>query len=196
MEKSLTKVNPQFIHTQFVEDITLADRIIEFFHEHPYLHTDGRVENSEGESLYDVKKSTEICIQYKLISFPVFSELNRQLQIVLEAYLKIYPQCNSLPKFSLVPYNIQYYKPGEGYLSWHYERLSGDGITSNRVLAFMFNCNTIENGGGTEFLHKDFINKSEKGKISIFPVDWPFTHRGLPSEEDKMIATGWWNFNQ
>ena len=187
---------PQFIHTQFVEDVSLADEIIEFFHEHPYLHVKGRVIDTDGNRTHDVKKSTEIVIEDQLVCFPAFSELNRQVQIVLDEYLKIYPQCNTLAKFVLVPYNVQYYKPGEGYLSWHYERTCGLEPLSSRVLAFMFYCHTIEKGGGTEFLHQDFINKSEKGKVSIFPVDWTFTHKGEPSKKEKMIVTGWWNFAQ
>jgi len=193
---------PKFIYSQFIEDVTLADRIVEFFHAHPYLHIKGGVTNTSGEVEvfgpedieYTTKKSTEIVIYKQLGMFPVFRELNQHIQKVLLEYLNIYPKCNSLAKFSLVPYQIQYYEPGEGYLEWHCETPSGVQPYISRVLTFQLNCNTIEDEGGTEFLHQDFISKSEKGKLTIFPPDWTFTHRGLPSTKEKMIVTGWWNF--
>ena len=36
--------------------------------------------------------------------------------------------------------------------------------------------------------------KVEKGKVMIWPADWTFTYRDLPTPEEKFIATGWWNF--
>ena len=51
-------------------------------------------------------------------------------------------------------------------------------------------------GGGTEFFHQDLISKSEKGKFVLFPPDWTFMHRGEPCKKEKMIVTGWWNFEE
>jgi hypothetical protein len=193
---------PEFIYSEFVEDITLSDRISEFFHSHPYLHTDGGVKNVSGEiELFgdpdvpcDIKRSREIVIYGSLSSFPVFAELNFQIQKVLNKYVKIYPRCNAIDRFYLQPYQIQTYKPNEGYLEWHCETPCGEQPYVSRVLTFMMNCNTSD--GGTEFLHQDFISTSEKGKLTIFPADWTFTHRGLPASKEKMIVTGWWNFEQ
>ena len=92
---------------------------------------------------------------------------------------------------------LQYYKPNEGgYFQWHCERNTGSYQDSTRILVWMMYCNTIENGGGTEFLHQDYTCKSEKGKIVIWPVDWTFTHRGVKTDQEKMIVTGWYNFLQ
>ena len=192
---------PQFIHAKSVEDITLADRIIEFFHEYSCWHQEGRIKFIEGkhdtkssEGMY--KKSTEIYISNQLMLLPLFKELNEQIKIALDEYISIYPQLDTLARFSLSPYNIQYYKPREGYLAWHCDQPDGSQPFISRVLVFLFYCHDIENGGGTEFLHQDYVSKSEKGKLIIFPPDWKFTHRGVPSKKEKMIATGWWNFQQ
>ena len=131
-----------------------------------------------------------------MVLLPIFQELNKQIKIALDEYISIYPRCDTLSRFALTPYNIQYYKPGEGYLAWHCDQPDGSQPYVSRVLVFLFYCHDIENGGGTEFLHQDYISKSEKGKIIIFPPDWKFTHRGSPCKKEKMITTGWWNFQQ
>jgi len=126
---------------------------------------------------------------------PLFKELNQQIKIALEEYINIYPQIDTLSRFVLNPYNIQYYKPREGFLAWHCDQPDGMQPHISRVLVFLFYCHDIENGGGTEFFHQDYVSKSEKGKLILFPPDWKFTHRGERSHwKEKMIATGWWNF--
>jgi len=211
---------PQFIHSKFVEDVTLADRIIEFYHKHPFFHFRGSVylpegsykpsdKDSEFRNVEDghgglkklsvstkEKKSTEINISNQLLLFPEFQELNEQIQIVLDEYIRIYPKCGALARFGLHSYNIQYYDPNEGYLLWHCDQSDGTEPFVSRVLVFIFYCYDIENGGGTEFLHQDFVSKSEKGKLIIFPPDWRFTHRGELTNQEKMIVTGWWNFEE
>ena len=198
----MAKDTPEFIHSEFIKDVTLADRISEFFYSYPYLHIDGGVKNSHGEiELFgdpdvpcDIKRSREIFISDTLSLFPVFRELDFHIQKALNEYVRIYPRCNAIDKFYLQPYQIQTYKPNEGYLEWHCETPCGEQPYVSRVLTFQLNCNT--NDGGTEFLHQDFISESVKGKLTIFPPDWTFTHRGLPASKEKMIVTGWWNFEQ
>jgi hypothetical protein len=35
----------------------------------------------------------------------------------------------------------------------------------------------------------------KKGLTLIWPADWTFTHRGVPSPtQEKIITTGWFNF--
>ena len=191
--RQMVENSPQFVHSQFVDDITLADRVIEFFNAHPYLHAEGLVVDGDGVNSSKIKKSREIYVGNQLVSFPVFQEFNQQLEIALKEYLKIYPRVDTLSRFSLMPYNIQFYKPEEGFFDWHCEITSGLKPYVSRVLAFTFYCNTLEDGG-TEFLHQDFTCKSEKGKLCIFPTSWTFTHRGEFCTKGKMIVTGWWNF--
>ena len=37
----MAKDTPEFIHSEFIKDVTLSDRISEFFYSYPYLHIDG-----------------------------------------------------------------------------------------------------------------------------------------------------------
>ena len=49
--------------------------------------------------------------------------------------------------------------------------------------------------GGTEFCHQNLIVQPKKGLTLIWPADWTFTHRGVPSPtQEKIITTGWFNF--
>jgi len=187
---------PQFIHSQFVEDTALADRFIDYYKSNTSKHIDGKV-GKNGAACVDpsIKNSREISMPSE--EAEISKEFCDQLQIVLDEYVKIYPEVNKLAKFTLVPYNIQYYKPNEGgYFQWHSERHTGTYPDSSRILVWMMYCHTIDNGGGTEFLHQNYTCKSEKGKIVIWPVDWTFTHRGVRTDREKMIITGWYNFLQ
>ena len=37
--------------------------------------------------------------------------------------------------------------------------------------------------------------KPEKGLTLIWPADWTFTHRGIPSPQEQYIVTGWLSFD-
>ena len=186
---------PQFIHEQFIEDVGLADKFVAHFHNNPQNHSVGKTEGLEGPEVTYFKKSTEIAIESEYEN-ELSTEVCRQLQIVLDEYVRIYERVNHLDRFNMVPFNIQYYKPGEGFLQWHTERGNGLQPSTSRVLVWMMYCNTIEReyGGGTEFYYQDYTCQAEKGKIVIWPADWTFTHRGSKSQKEKMILTGWYNF--
>tara|TARA_R110000765_G_scaffold412368_1_gene512000 strand:+ start:325 stop:903 length:579 start_codon:yes stop_codon:yes gene_type:complete len=188
-----------FIHERFVEDVSLGDRVIDYFHSNPegMVKGPGTFGYSKGEHRGStdnfIKKSIDMTVTSD--GHETIFEFLTQLQIVLDEYIKIYPFCNSYAKFELEPgFNIQYYKPYEGYFSYHTERHGAAGISSLRNLAFMMYCNTINKRGGTEFVHQDVICKPEKGKVVIFPTDWTHTHRGITSPESKVIITGWYGY--
>lgn len=188
-----------FIHEQFVEDTSLADKVVDYFHSNPEgrAKRDGIFKKSHGDAenyTNDlIKKSTDMLVTSD--GHETIFEFLKQLQIVLDEYIKIYPFCNAYAKFELEPgFNIQYYKPYEGYFAYHTERIGAAPIYSLRNLAFMMYCNTIKKRGGTEFVHQDVVCKPEKGKIVIFPTDWTHTHRSITSPESKMIVTGWYGY--
>jgi hypothetical protein len=55
--------------------------------------------------------------------------------------------------------------------------------------------NDVQDAGETAFYHQDVLIKPEKGLTLIWPSDWTFTHKGIPSPtEDKYIVTGWFSF--
>ena len=184
---------PQFFHTQFIEDLSLCDKLISYFNNNPNQWVNGVVNGTERDRANSLKISTDICCSSENES-PSVNEFVRQLQIVVDKYIELYPRSNCTVSWNLQPFNIQRYGPGEGFLTWHCERSIGNEPAVSRHLTFMMYCNTIENGGGTEFYHQKYISKSEKGKVIIFPSDWTATHRGIPCNEEKIILTGWFNF--
>ena len=54
--------------------------------------------------------------------------------------------------------------------------------------------NDIPDGGGTEFkFYPDVKIQAKKGLSLIWPTDFTHTHRGVVSEYEKYIVTGWVN---
>ena len=190
---------PQFMHIQFMEDISLCDRVIEYFRANPELWEVGAtMSRSTGQGYSwstgeEGKQSTDL-VCYGDNENEDIIEAVRQLQIALDDYIELYPYINEGAPFGLEPFNIQRYGPGEGFLTWHCERSMACEPINNRHITFQVNLNDVEVGGETEFFHQEFKSKAEKGKITFFPSDWTFTHRGLVTQEEKLILTGWYNY--
>ena len=54
--------------------------------------------------------------------------------------------------------------------------------------------NDVEDQGETEFHFQEVKIKPKKGLSLIWPADFTYTHRGIPSPtQEKYIATGWFN---
>jgi len=89
---------------------------------------------------------------------------------------------------------IQKTLPSQGYHIWHTERHEGrDGL--KRILAYIIYLNTVDEGGETEFLYQSQRVKPVKGRIVIWPANFPYVHRGNPPlKEEKYIATSWINY--
>tara|TARA_R100000908_G_scaffold16430_1_gene6214 strand:- start:2022 stop:2615 length:594 start_codon:yes stop_codon:yes gene_type:complete len=195
---------PDFIYSNFVKDKTLPERIKDYFYKNPDYHRKGvgyQIEKGpEDNHLNDdknIKDSTDICFSLdKSVNIDIVSDLLKELQIVLEEYMQKYPWCNNGDPFTINTFNIQNYKPNKGFYEWHCERLTSFGPIKNRHLVWMMYCDDLEDEGGTEFLHQNYISKSEKGKILIWPADWTFTHKGQSCTKEKTIITGWYDFYQ
>tara|TARA_R110000796_G_scaffold48231_1_gene115745 strand:- start:585 stop:767 length:183 start_codon:yes stop_codon:yes gene_type:complete len=55
--------------------------------------------------------------------------------------------------------------------------------------------NNIKDKGETEWYYQKLKVKPETGLTLIWPVDWTFTHRGIPSKKEiKYIVTGWYSY--
>jgi len=89
---------------------------------------------------------------------------------------------------------IQKTLPGQGYHIWHTERYKErDGI--KRVLAYTVYLNSVEEGGETEFLNQSQRVKPVKGRVVIWPANFPYVHRGNPPlSGEKFIVTSWVNY--
>ena len=142
------------------------------------------------------KLSTDLIINTKNRDKEVlnyYTELNK----VIEEYKKKYKYC-SLNQHAWgieEHWNLQKYKPKEGYFIKHCERTGG--TTLRRHLVFMTYLNDVKEGGETEFVHQKLKIKPETGLTLIWGADWTFTHGGIPSPtETKYIATGWYSYHQ
>lgn len=119
----------------------------------------------------------------------------KELGKVVNQYKKKYKYCNiQQDAWGITErWNIQKYKPSEGYFMEHYEKTGGSTI--NRHLVFMTYLNDVQQGGETEFIYQKLKVKPETGLTLIWGSDWTFTHRGITSPtETKYIATGWYSF--
>jgi hypothetical protein len=133
------------------------------------------------------RNSTEIEIQNYL----------KELKKCADEYIKTYPYVDThLESWGIVEnFNIQKYNPGDAFFGWHMERAGKKTHSINRVLTFMTYLNDVKDQGETEFFHQKLKIKPEEGLTLIWPVDWMFIHRGIPSKtEEKFITTGWYSF--
>jgi len=175
----------------------ICDDIIKYFNSNKDLQHEGVAASGGAGKKYaneptlNIKKSTDITILENDISEP-FGSYRVLLQECLDNYIKKYEHVNSNNKFNInTPYNIQYYKPNEGYKIWHFENAGN----RNRLLAFMTYLNDCDDGG-TEFKYQDLITPAKKGLTVIWPANWTHTHKGQISKtKEKYIVTGWYTFN-
>jgi len=92
-------------------------------------------------------------------------------------------------------FNMQRYKPGEGFHRYHTERGYGRNHVADRVLVWMIYLNDVKYGGETEFYYQRIFEKPEQGKLLIWPADWTYLHKGHTTTSDtKYILTGWINY--
>ena len=187
----------------------LCNAFIENYKKDKHLKKPGVV--GEGIEHYG-KKSTDITFNPSYQAHPRWGPLLKELLPVIKFHLDFYyhkymiietqehpdlPVATNTWMDPLVPlqnFNLQHYKPGEGFYNWHSERATA-GAGSERVLAWMFYLNNINTGGGTEFYHFNHTEKPEQGKIVIFSSEWIHVHKGeIAPFEDKYILTGWCGF--
>ena len=174
-----------FIHTVEMLDTSLCDDLIEY-------HKNNMEYKNLGKSIgaNEMKKSTDVTV------FPASQNPSILMyRKLLFGYIKEYNAAydNPLAEMTIADgFNIQHYKPGEGYLNWHSER--SIHLTHQRALTFMTYLNDVSDGGGTEFKYQKLRHNAKRGKTLIWPSDFTHTHRGQKSEtEEKYITTGWFN---
>ena len=167
------------------DDMSICDGLIEY-------HNNNMEYKNMGKSIgaNEMKKSTDVTVfpasqnpfvlMYKKLLFGYVREYNASYD-------------NPLAELTIADgFNIQHYKPGEGYLNWHSER--SIHLTHQRALTFMTYLNDVEDGGGTEFKYQGLRHNAKKGKTLIWPSDFTHTHRCQKSEtQEKYITTGWFN---
>jgi hypothetical protein len=179
-----------FISGWYIDNDNLCDRLIGYHSINPskFTGTIGR-----GVDL-DVKNSTDCRL---LNDDPeLFTDYYSILQKCADQYIKKYTMADRYSAWRIgEPAHIQHYTPDGGFYTWHAERTNTMPNIITRHLVFMTYLNNITDGGETEWYYQKIKIKPEKGLTVIWPADWTFTHRGIPSPtQDKYIITGWYNF--
>jgi hypothetical protein len=176
-------------------DTDLCDKIIDFFNSINCEKQEGSRYNRDIG--YQVDKKFKNSIEAALDqNKDLCNSYYQELQKCNQQYIDKYPYCNFYAPWTVLDVTkIQYYPPGGGFYCWHTERMSRLPEFSKRHLVYMTYLNEVKNGGETEFFHQNLKIKPEKGLTIIWPADWTFTHRGISTDEEKYIVTGWFSFN-
>lgn len=183
-----------FILKYQMKDLSFIPKVIKYFEESTYKK-EGEV--GDGVIDYATKKSTDVGVNPNHAwNNPVFKSYLEQLQIACNKYKKKYVHCDAYSAWNVKEnFNIQHYKPKEGFYKWHAERTSDIHPMSARHLVFMTYLNDVTDGGETEFYYQKLKVQPKKGLTLIWPADWTHTHRGITSKtQEKYIITGWYNY--
>jgi len=100
----------------------------------------------------------------------------------------------SFPRLNYDCFQIQKYLKNTGhFIGWHLDAGEYDFPYKIREYVYTLYLNDVKDGGETEFLHFPKCNvKPKKGSLLLFPVNFPYVHRGnIPLSGDKYIMTGW-----
>jgi len=151
--------------------------------------------SGNGKVKPDVKKSIEIGYNIaddskttKIISYSLIEYVKR--------YREKYPDVDRLLEWKFFEYyNIQKYKPKDGYFKPHCEVSGRNDNSLNRLLVWMYYLNDMDNGG-TKFTSYNMTVQAKRGRLVLWPAYWTHTHCGVISNiQTKYIATGWFVFN-
>jgi hypothetical protein len=182
-----------FIGAWFLEDISICDRLIQYYESLPERQVKGKLGLACVNE--EQKKCKEIFFTHEeeLIYEYIFS-----LQKVCEEYIKKYRFSAAGAGWSIIEkVKIQKYDPGDGYYTWHWERSAPKFPEVYRHLVFMTYLNDVNDEGETEFFYQKLKVRPQKGLTLIWPADWTHTHRGVASmSQTKYIITGWYNYEK
>ena len=176
----------------------LCNSFIQAFENSPQDQQSGVLYGPDGTSSSSGKQSTDISFNPEWLNKPIWGNLLNQLvpiinQSKLDYSLRFQTAFDKLDPIELgAVFNIQRYLPGEGFSTYHCERASLKH--SNRVLVWMVYLNDVTDRGETEFYYQHHFETAQQGKLAIWPSDWMYLHRGIPSPtQTKYILTGWFN---
>jgi hypothetical protein len=166
----------------------LCNDILETFKKNIQAWEPGKIGHNQID--YDRKESTDMYISKNDFKFP-FDEYRKYISQIIKNYELKYEELKKHWSYNIVEdYNIQYYKPNQGFKSWHCER----SAPTHRMLVFMTYLNDVEDGG-TEFKYQKIISPAKKGLTLLWPSDFTHTHKGQISEKyEKFIVTGWLSY--
>ena len=189
-EHSVNGLN-NFIGGWYHDNTDFCDKLIKFHQE-----SDNVVQGRYGNNLLDLSFKDSLDCYIDPASSGIFVEYVDWLTEITKEYVKKYPKCNDYSAWAIAEgFTIKKYNKGSAFHAWHSERITAQMPKAARHLVFLTYLNDIQDAGETEFFHQGIKIKPEKGLTIIWPADWTFTHRGLPSpSEEKYIINGWYHF--
>ena len=172
-------------------DLQICDDIYNFYDNCTYLKKRVYKSNPFNDAKGNGKDSTDIhCHTMLAQNEVVLDNYLKALLVCIDDYFRIYPQAGQMDCHISPLFNIQRYKPNEGYHVWHFER-GTQRENRERFLVWMTYLSDNPDGG-TEWLYQDKYVAAKKGKTVIWPAEWTHTHRGvIDSKLDKTLITGW-----
>jgi len=172
-----------------------TDKLIRHFEEDPHRR---QKRGSTNGGVDGMKESTDITHNFYDESELSSNIIRPHLVDCATRYSKKYEKTglDCVNEFFVSPlYNIQRYKPGEGYHQKHCE-CAGLGIEMDRILVWMIYLNDVHSGGRTIFPTQGKKIRPRRGTVVIWPAYWMWPHYGETSKiETKYVATGWFTFN-
>ncbi len=183
----------------------VSDGIMAFFDDRTDLHRAGVAFGNDSES--NPREAAKVSTDISLVAidrsdpqaYALSEVIIRGVTAALDKYLEerpLFRECAPGQSLFVNPiFNIQRYRPGEGFKRWHCDWTISDELTepSHRVLAWILYCNDIDSAG-TEFYWQQYHEPAERGKLVIFPAGLSHIHRGRVSYTGtKTIVTGWIN---
>lgn len=183
-----------FICGYYMEDTSLCDKIIEWAKNGAPMSQGTVYLNSSDRKIDLTRKNSFDCPLNE--NPPLMKEYIDNLQLCINEYIKQYHWCNMYGKFANREVtNVQHYPINGGFYGWHCERGTAAPPSVTRTLVYMTYLNDVTDAGETEFYYQKLKVVPEKGLTLIWPTDWTYTHRGIPSpSQEKYIVTGWMNY--
>ena len=170
---------------------SICDDVLDFYNLFPNKNK-GVSSSSDINKAKSAKISTDVTITEYDFANPRIIRYTNVLKKLMQDYMKMFPSIGrgGWELGITETFNIQRYKPGEGFFDWHYER-NPFPPANNRVLVFMTYLNDAADAG-THFMYQNVTTECKKGLTVLWPADWTYTHKGQISKEfEKTIITGW-----
>jgi len=96
-------------------------------------------------------------------------------------------------KFAMEEFRMKKYNPGSVGFAHHVDAVNLE--SAKRYLVFFWYLNDVEDGGETEFIHRDLRVSPQCGRALVFPPLWTYPHAGLPlGKSTKYICGGYLNY--
>jgi len=189
-------INTMFMGAFMIQDESVCDDLVALCDDHADLMPG--VVGRGGRAVIDEtsKHSMEMSFMPDDPRLP-WRRYVTALQACTKRYVARYPYAaNHVGAWGISsPTNFQFYPPSGGYKIFHTERNGRMEPGASRHLVFMTYLNDVTDEGGTEFFHQNVTIQPKKGLTLVWPSDWTFMHRGVPSStQEKRIMTGWFNF--